>query len=76
MNATMRRLRLRLNEVEKVPEGYRTTLQWQKLWKLARSQTNQIISAAVRKKWMTRRVFRVVSGGRVYPVPHYAEVRR
>lgn len=56
---------------EPVPAGWLTVRQWAAKWKLAPSYANALLGNGVRQKKVRRRTFRVISGARLMPIPHY-----
>lgn len=69
----LRRIRDEINCKVEVPgPEWKTSRQWMQEWGMQLSQTNRMISIAVRAGIMERKVFRVSCDGRPhYPVPHY-----
>jgi hypothetical protein len=58
-------------KAEPVPAGWLTVRQWARKWDLSPAHTNALLGNGVRAKKVRRRSFRVVSGSRLLPVPHY-----
>lgn len=57
--------------IETPPEGFLTTIQHAEAAGLSVQQTSKIIKAGVLAGKVERRNFRVRTGARVAPVPHY-----
>jgi hypothetical protein len=58
-------------KADKVPPGWLTVRQWAKRWKLTENHAGTLLSSGVRTKKVLCRSFRIISGSRLYPVPHY-----
>jgi hypothetical protein len=56
---------------EKPPKGWLTCREWAARWDLSVPHTNHLLADGVRVKKVQKRSFRVQSGSRLYPVPHY-----
>jgi len=69
----LKRIRDEIQRKVEVPAPeWKTALQWGKEWGLARAQTNQMLTAAVKHGIMEFRTFRIPCPTRAsYPVPHY-----
>jgi hypothetical protein len=69
----LRRIRDEIQrKVEAPPPEWKTALQWGKEWGLARAQTNQMLTSAVKNGIMEFKTFRIPMPTRAsYPVPHY-----
>lgn len=69
----LRRIRDEIQRKVEVPTSeWKTALQWGKEWGLARAQTNQMLTGAVKSGIMEFRTFRIPMTTRAsYPVPHY-----
>jgi hypothetical protein len=68
------RLRAVANPPDVIPSKFKTEHQWAKEWGLQRLATARLLRAGVGAGLMERKNFRVVlSDGRTYPQPHYAE---
>lgn len=57
--------------IETVPAGWKTARQMSEESGYAQAQTQRIISMSLAAGRLEKRVFRVMAGARVYPVPHY-----
>lgn len=68
--AALRRLQ---QPIDTVPPGWHTVVEWAAAWGLARAQTNRLLREGEQAGLLERRTFRIDSGSRVYPVPHYRE---
>lgn len=62
---------------DKVPERWKTTHVWSKLWNKSYSHSVRLVSTATRAGLMERKEFRVMTdAGVVKPTPHYACVEK
>jgi len=60
-------------EDEIVPKGWFTAREWARKWGIRAAQTRERLRDAVEDGEMELRNFRIWSGQRLYPVPHYRE---
>jgi hypothetical protein len=74
-NPLLARLRALARPVDRVPPGWRTVESWARAWGLSRPQAFRLIAAGRRTGLMHGKRFRILTGERVYPVPHYSEKR-
>ena len=56
---------------EKPPKGWLTCREWAKRWDLSNPHTIHLLADGVRAKKVLKRSFRIQSGARLMPVPHY-----
>ena len=59
---------------EAVPEGWQTMAQLSAACGKSIPRTSEVIRRAVAAGLVEVRAFRIKSGGKIYPVPHYREV--
>lgn len=58
---------------DKVPENWKTTHAWARLWNKSYSHSVKLVATAMRAGVMERKEFRVMTdAGVVKPIPHYA----
>ena len=62
--------------VEQVPVGWQTAQQLADDSGKSLPRTSEILRAGVRAGMVEVRTFRIRSGSKVYPVPHYRKVER
>lgn len=60
--------------IEEVPEGWQTARQLAEESGFGQAQTQRILSMSLAAGRMERRVFRIHTGTRVYPTPHYRRI--
>lgn len=65
----------RANQAEPVPEGWYTADEWAKLMGCGGSEARKVIRHFRAKGEFEQKRFRIESGDRVYPVPHYRKVK-
>lgn len=57
--------------IEEVPAGWQTAQQIANDSKKSLQRTREVLRAAVKSDLVEVRCFRISTGGKVYPVPHY-----
>lgn len=62
--------------IEPVPIGWKTAKQLSTEYGYQSAQTRRIILGALEAGLMESRTFRIRTGARVYPVPHYRKVKK
>ena len=74
----LKRIRDEINRKIEIPSSeWKTALQWGKEWGLARAQTNQMLTGAVKSGIMEFKTFRIPMATRAsYPTPHYREIKK
>jgi hypothetical protein len=60
--------------IETVPDGWKTARQMSDESGYRQAQTQRIIAMSIEAGRLEKRVFRIMAGERVYPVPHYRRV--
>lgn len=63
-------------DVETPTKGYKTARELCVEWNLQIAQTNRIICEMMEKKKIERRKFRIKTGHKTYPVPHYKIIKK
>lgn len=66
-------LKERSKDVDAVPPGFLRAEAWAKKWGMERTRTMQLLTYAVEKGHVEKRVFRVMCGIKRCPVTHYRE---
>ena len=66
-------LKEQTRDVDAVPEGWLTAQQWGEKWNLSSNRTGELLKYAVEKGLCEVRKFRITTGAKVYPVPHYRQ---
>jgi len=61
---------------EEVPEGWSCSEQLAQIHNVGRSRMNEILATSVKQGIIERRVFRVLRGDHLRPVPYYRAVNR
>lgn len=57
---------------DRVPKGFQTAEQWAEREGISRCHAGDLLRRLVKSGEWERKPFRIVSGSRTYPVPHYA----
>ena len=61
----------KINCAEKVPAGWKTRIQLEDEWGTCQSHTSRRIQDLMRLGKIERKTFKVITGSRLYPTPHY-----
>ena len=62
--------------IEQVPPEWKTAKQLATEYGYRSAQTRRIIAGSLEARLMESRTFRIRTGARVYPVPHYRRVTK
>jgi predicted transcriptional regulator len=62
--------------VEPVPAGWKTILQLAEELGKSRAHTSHQVQAAYKAGTLERKIFSIVTGDKIYPVPHYKVVKK
>jgi hypothetical protein len=62
---------LNTGHVDTVPDGWMTTEQWAAAWGLSRPHAGSLLKQGTAAGTVELRRFRIETGSKVYPVPHY-----
>lgn len=63
-------------KIETPPKGYKTARELCVEWNLQIAQTNRIISEMIRDKKIEAKKFRIRTGSKTYPIPHYKIIKK
>jgi predicted transcriptional regulator len=61
----------KINCAEKVPAGWKTRLQLEEEWGVCQSHAGRRIQDLMKLGKIERKTFKVITGNRLYPTPHY-----
>jgi len=56
---------------EKVPSGWKTRLELEEEWNFSQSHTARKIQCLLKLGKIEKKTFKVLTGNRIYPTPHY-----
>jgi len=65
----------RQSKVEKVENGYYTRYQLEEIWGLETTQTKIRLREMNKDGWIKTKKFRIISGNRPCPIPHYKIIK-